>query len=47
MFTETLKELFERVRPKNGITGNRKFNIRHLLTNFSLPSGDSAQVNIK
>jgi len=41
--TETIKKSTQRERPEHEIVRHRLLNLRSLLTNYSFPSGDSAQ----
>ena len=46
LLTEACKKGTHRERPLHGTIHLRRFNLRSLLTNFSFPSGDSAQAGV-
>ena len=46
LVTEACKKHTHRDRPAHGHIHHRRFNLRSLLTNFSFPSGDSAQAAV-
>ena len=46
LVTEAFKKSTHRDRPAHGHIHARRFNLRSLLTNFSFPSGDSAQAAV-